>query len=66
MAHPLFWQIPPFSRNDKTFVLRGYKMGWLRHPILYPHPIDIKSPMFDVLFKFGIKVERNESIITSK
>jgi len=29
-------QIPPLSRNDKTFVLRGYKMGWLRHPILYP------------------------------
>ena len=29
-------QIPPFSRKDRIFVLRGYKMGWLRHPILYP------------------------------
>jgi vitamin B12 transporter len=29
-------EIPPFSRNDRIFVLRGYKMGWLRHPILYP------------------------------
>jgi len=65
MAHPLFWQIPP-SVGMTKFVLRGYKMGWLRHPILYHHPSDTTSPMFDVLFKFGIKVERNESIITSK
>ena len=66
MAHPLFWQIPPFSRNDKTLVLRGKKMWRLCRHIFYNYPIDLASPMFDVLFKFGIKVERNESIITSK
>lgn len=25
MANPLFWHIPPFSRNDKIFVQRGIK-----------------------------------------
>ena len=39
MAYPLFWQIPPFSRNDKTYVLRGNKMGRLRRPTLFPYPI---------------------------
>jgi hypothetical protein len=26
MANPLFWHIPPFSRNDKTYYLRGNKI----------------------------------------
>jgi RNA polymerase sigma factor (sigma-70 family) len=30
------WQIPPFSRNDRIFVLRGYKMGWRATPFYTP------------------------------
>ena len=43
MAYSLFWQIPPFSRNDKTFVLRGLKMRRLRRLIFNPYAIDLAS-----------------------